>query len=108
MTPGNFRHRVRIEKLVRTQNAYGEEADSWEVFAVANAFVEPMRADTLFEADQRQMAVTHKITMRYTSGLKGDYRVFYKSRYYRIDGVVNIEERGRFTELLCTELEDRS
>ena len=104
MKAGLLRHRIKIEVGAETQNSFNEEVLDWSTFATRSASVSPLKGRELFDAQQRYSEVTHKIVMRYLAGVLPKMRVSFDSRFFDINAVLNIDERGIELHLLCSEI----
>lgn len=100
---GNMRRQITIQQQAATQNALGEEIPSWTTFATCWASIEPMNGRELLAAQQVQSQVNTRITIRYRDGVTPAMRILYKSRYFDIQSIQDIEERNRFLVLQCVE-----
>ena len=99
----DLRHSIKIETFIRTRQAGGGGTRAWSTFVSARACIEPMRGRELLHAMQLQDSVTHKITMRYRSGVIAKMRVKFGTRIFNIRAVINIDERNKWSELMCEE-----
>ena len=100
-----MRQRVTLQQLVETADGAGGAARSWSDVATVWAQVTPLvggRSERLF-AGQLQGEVTHRIVMRYRSGVNVRMRVLYGTRSMNIRSVVNVNEAGVFLEILAEE-----
>lgn len=104
MNPGQLRHRITIQQKTRVQNEYGEEIADWVDVASVWASVNPISGREFFAAEAVNSEVTHKINMRYRSGITPDMRVKFKERYFQIIVVMNLQEKNVELQLLCKEL----
>ncbi len=100
---GDMRRWITIEQQAPTQNARGEEVPTWTTFATAWAAIIPLSGRELLAAQQIQASVTHRIVLRYLSGLDPSMRIVYNGRYFDIQQVININEQSRQMELQCIE-----
>jgi len=98
-----FPHNVRIEQAARTQNTFGEKVETWLLFALVWANVESLSGREIFQAQQVQSLVTHRVRMRFMPGVKSEMRIRWDTRVFQIDSVINSAERNRELELLCVE-----
>jgi SPP1 family predicted phage head-tail adaptor len=103
MMAGALRHRVAIEQVAATGDGYGGRTESWTVLATVWAAVEPLSGREYFQAQQAQAKVTHKVTMRYRSGVTPGMRVKHGSRYFGIVSVLDTGEKNRELVLMCEE-----
>jgi SPP1 family predicted phage head-tail adaptor len=47
--------------------------------------------------------ISHRIRIRYRSGVTPVCRILFKTRYFNIVSVINIDEKKEFLELICKE-----
>lgn len=104
MSAGKLRHRVTIQQLVKADDGYGGIVETWQDVATVWATVEPLRGSERYRAQQVQSELTHKVTMRYRPGVKPQMRLLYGDRVLEIEAVIDVEERHRWLELLCSEV----
>ena len=98
-----FRHRLTLQSKTVTRNAYGEEVITWTNEKTVWGSIEPLSGREYFQAQQVQSKVTHKVSIRYYTGLRTDWRILFGSRIFDIVSALNIEERNREMVLYCTE-----
>lgn len=103
MEIGTLRHRVTIEDFTVVQDAFGEEVKTWQTFATRWGSVEPLRGRERWNAQQVHAEVTHRVTMRWLSGLSPTMRVVHDGRNLDIDSIINPDERREMVELMCIE-----
>lgn len=95
--------RITLETHTRTEDGIGGGVIAWSTFTGAWAAIEPKNANEAFWAKHLEHRVTHKVIIRYISGVLPTMRVKFGSRYFAIKGVKNIEEANKFLELSCEE-----
>ena len=100
---GKLRHRVQIIVRSEAVDEYGAPAPVVTVEATVWASVEPLRGREYFDAAQHQLEVTHRIRMRYRDLDPKDRLIRFDGRDFRVEAVINHEERGESLELLCVE-----
>lgn len=106
---GSLRHHIVIEELIKVaselpqDSATGEPLKTWQSFHTAYASIIPVSGSTRFNATGNQPVsmMDTVITIRQKKGISSEMRVRWGTKYYNISAVRNLEERGRFTELLC-------
>jgi len=108
MRAGRLRHRITIQQPASTVGVLGEKIKSWADVATVWAAIEPVRGREFFEAHQRESEATTIITIRYKSGLNVRMRINFGSKYYKIDNILNPDERNRYLEIMAIETEDFS
>lgn len=109
MRAGKLRHRVEIRKPTASQDSYGESDITWSVESRRWAAIEPLSGRELYVAQQVNPQVTHRIRMRYFSGLTSDRRIRYvaktgaTARIFNISPPLTVDERNREYRLDCIE-----
>ncbi len=106
MEAGKLRHPISIQQDAgNTKDAAGHRIANWTEISggAVWASVEPLTGRELYMAMQVQAQVTHKIKIRYVSGVTPKMRVVYGSRNFNIESVLNIEERNIEMHLMCKE-----
>lgn len=101
---GKLRHQITIQTPTRVANETGGFTQTWAAFA-SNLWAEikPASARERMFADKLQHLVTHKIRIRYYASITSKMRVSFGSRTFQIHGILNDEERGIWTDLICEE-----
>lgn len=100
---GKLRHRITIQTKTRTKTDTGGYEETWSDLASCWAEVVPGSGREMLSADQKSHRVTHRITIRARSDVRPFMRVSFDNRLMDILGVVELEERGRWTQLSCEE-----
>ena len=77
--------------------------ETWSTYATVQASIEPISGREYFAAQSTQADVTHRIRIRYLSGIVPKMRVSYNSRIFDILSVINVGERNRELQLMCRE-----
>lgn len=103
MEAGKLRHLVRIQEPMSVANEFGEPEIAWADFATVSAEIRPLTGRERFAAQQVNAEVSHRITLRFLAGVLATFRVLFGVRAFDIQAVLNIEERNRELQLLCTE-----
>jgi SPP1 family predicted phage head-tail adaptor len=102
---GQLRQRIDIQTVALTADGAGGATEAWSNFVTGiYAHVEPLSGRELFQAQQVNDELTHKITARYYPGITSKMRVKYGARTFLIESIVDAEERHRSLELMCKEL----
>ncbi len=106
MRAGRLHQRVTIEQVTgEARDGRGELTPTWGAFASnLPAAVVPLRGREFFEAHQENRELTHKIILRYLSGVTAKMRVNYGGRYFDIvSPPINVDEKNRELNLMCVE-----
>jgi len=109
MRAGQLRHTVEFQATNSTGDGFGGYVQDWTAasgLSSVRVAVYPVTAKERLNAMKPEMTITHKVQLRYRSGITGAMRIKYGSRYLYIDSIINADERNRRLELLCTEQYD--
>lgn len=113
MRAGTLNRTVQIQdKGSPSRDAYGAEVITWVTIATPRANIQPLRGQERIEAAQVSAEVSHRVRIRYrATEIRPEMRVRYVDpvrgeRILEIVSVVNVSERNREIELMCTELAD--
>ena len=106
MRTGRYRTRLHIEEAAETRTSDGGITSGWASIGTTWAWVRGLRGRELFSAQQINPQTTHKITMHHRSGMNSGLRLLDKTgaRVFNIESVVNLDERNREIEMICTEV----
>ena len=105
MRAGFLRHRLALKAKSVSRDTFGEEDVTWTTSATVWGSVEPLRGREYMEARQGQADVSHRVVIRYRTGVVPTMRVYLEDgRALEIDGVINRLERDEMLELMCREL----
>ena len=104
MRAARIRHRVTIQQPVVAVNGYGERITTWSTVAVVWAAVEPLRGREFFDAEQVQAEISHRVVLRYRSGMVATMRLLHLTRVLHIQAIIDVDERHRELQLMCREM----
>jgi SPP1 family predicted phage head-tail adaptor len=103
MNSGQLRHRIEIQAKQESRDSRGGVVESWNTVGLRWASIEPLRPRELFQAQQVNARVSHRILMRHYAGLTDQHRLRLGSRIFHLMSPLNINERRRMSELLAME-----
>lgn len=95
--------RVYLQAEMQASDGQGGFISSWENIAELWASITPLNGYEKFQAGQLQTPLTHKVLMRYRSGITTKNRLLYGSRVLEVKEVVNTNEDNVFLQLKCLE-----
>lgn len=100
---GSLRERVTVQQASESRNALGETVLSWATFAERWASVEGVSSREALAAGQQDVTITHRVRMRYVSGMTQSMRFSWRSRTLQI---VSLLEYGNRSEhvAICEEV----
>jgi len=102
---GKMNKRITIQSQVTTQDGLGTESTTWSDVVACWAWIRPVSGRELLGAQAPQVVHDTRIRIRYQTGIAIDakMRVNFGGRLYGIVGVLDLEERHEYLELLCTQ-----
>ena len=103
MRAGRLHKKILIESVSEVRDSRGETTQTWSTTITTRAAIAPLRGREYFEAHQENREVTHKIIIRYQSGITPKMRINFNGRYFDIESIINVEERNRELNLMCVE-----
>lgn len=93
-----------LNKRIILQRAPAEQDGPYTNYIAANAAIVPISGKDFIAGLAEQSEITHRVIMRYQSGVKPNMRVVYGSRLFDVLHVINANEANRELNLLCKEL----
>jgi SPP1 family predicted phage head-tail adaptor len=94
--PGKLRTELAVEDVIATGDGAGGVTETWIEVATLFAHVEPVRARARFGADQHQVDITHRITIRHRHGIERRMRFRNRHRIFEIMSMIDPDETGRY------------
>jgi SPP1 family predicted phage head-tail adaptor len=98
MRIGQLRKRITIQAETSTPDGAGGYTLGWSNVGTFWADISPVTGRELFMAQHLEGRVTHKITMRWQSGvtITSDMIVLYGTRTFNIHAVLNTDEKNQW------------
>ena len=97
--PGELRAEIVLEACTTEPDGFGGFSEVWAETATLFARIEPVSATSVFGAEQTLETTTHRITMRYRTGVASGMRFVKGTRLFEIVTVHDPDESGRY--LVC-------
>lgn len=98
---GTLRHRLALERSVRTGDGGGGVTESWVLEADVWGEVRPLAGQEALEADRISGRVSHDIRIRYRAGVVPAMRFRLDTRAFHIVAVLDEDERRRWLTCRC-------
>jgi SPP1 family predicted phage head-tail adaptor len=105
-TLSDLRHVVEIQSESASGDGGGGQTGPWAspaIVATVRARVEPLRGDERPRAMQIEAALTHRVTIRHRPDVTARMRLIFDTRIFNIRAVIDVQEQGRFLDLMCEE-----
>lgn len=103
MQVGQLNKRVTLQYPVRTSDGMGGFTTVWTDSLKVWSAIWPTSASEQVKSLKETMTISHRIRIRYKSGVLSSWRVKFGSRYFNIVSLVNPEERREWLDLICKE-----
>lgn len=106
MRAGLLRHTISIQEQTETDDGMGGFTLEWNDVAnmtAVPAAIWPLSAKESLDAMKLELQVTHKIRIRYRSGITAKNRIKFGTRYFNIVSLINFEERNKTLDFLALE-----
>ena len=106
MRAGRLRHKVTLQSVGSTYDAYGDLSNSWTTDASVWASISPVSGKEEYVAGELTGVETHSIRLRYRTGITAQNRIIFGSRTFEIVSVKdwNDYKPGRSLEIFCKEV----
>ena len=99
---GKLRERVTVQQATENRNRLGESISTWSTFSEVWASVQGVSAREFLLAGQQQVEISHRVKMRYLTGLTPQMRLSWRGRTLEIISILEHENRS-VHELICQE-----
>lgn len=100
--PGQLRERVTVQIATGATNSLGETVLTWADSSSVWASVEGVSASEALSNGQQETVLTHRVKLRYLSGLTQDMRFSWRSRTLEIVSLLERHNRS-VHEAICQE-----
>lgn len=104
MLAGRLNQRVEIQAATNTCDSYGQPVSTWATVATVWATVEPINGREYETSLSERAEITHKIIMRYYSGLSAQHRLKHGTKIYQIVAVLNLMSGRKDVKVMTKEL----
>lgn len=106
MNAGRLKHLIDIEHNTATASDISGSPAVWvALYTGLWAAIWPLKGDEALVGMQIQATVSHRVRIRFHKGILPGMRLRLGSRYFSIVAPpINIDERNREIELLCSEV----
>ncbi len=101
---GTLDRKIELQEKVSTAaDSVGQRTFTWTTFATVWAAIVPVSAREQEFAKSFGGDTSHKVTIRYRSGITRAIRILFGTRVLHVNGVLNPDERNVRLELFCAE-----
>lgn len=94
--PGALRSELSLQACTTVPDGMGGHTQSWSEIATVFGRVEPVSATAIYGPDQTVETVTHRVTLRWRSGVAAGMRFARQGRNFDIVTVHDPDDTGRY------------
>ncbi len=99
-----MRHRITFLKPTSNIiNSMNENVPEYEKYMTVWAYVAPKTGREYDEAQKLRAETTYNILTRYFSGITTDMQILFRERLFKIESVLNIDERNEQLQIVAVE-----
>lgn len=107
MRIGNLNHLATIEAYTQAVDSFGgTSGGAWATFGQAWVSILPLNGSEKYVSGEKHATATHKIRMRFLSGVNTKMRIKAKGRTFEIVSIINPGERDKELQLIVEEEAD--
>ena len=103
MNIGSLRHRVTIQSFTEAADATGQVINTFNNLATVWAKVSAKSGVERTNEGTSNIQRTYDVLIRYTGDIKETYKLIHLTRTLNIKSIINIDDRNRTMQLVCTE-----
>ena len=105
MKAGRLRHQIIIQSVVESKDTFGGVDKVWSEFATVRAEIKPLAGREYFANEQNNSTISHKVVIRYLSGVTSKMRILFGARVFEIvSPPINFEEKNIEMQIMCREI----
>ena len=102
---GALRERVTLQSFSATNTDAGDQAETWmDVITDISARMQPKKMSEYTRAMRPASEARYVATIRNRPGVAAQMRLIWGTRTFTVEGVLNLDERGHFLALDCSEI----
>ena len=103
MQIGALNKEIIIQDKTQVSDNMGGFTDTWGNLYTLFSAIWPVSSKEQISSMQLSMTISHRIRIRYRTGISASYRVKFGSRYFSIVSIINPNERNQWLDLVCRE-----
>jgi SPP1 family predicted phage head-tail adaptor len=106
MRAGDYNKRITFQESTHARNDFNEMVTTYADCLAVWAAIEWQGGRRYMEAKQLNAEVQGVVRIRWRDGIKPEWRVKYKGRYFEIISIANVYERSRELQISVKEAQD--
>jgi len=103
MICGQLKHSITIQEQNDVSDGMGGSTTTWTDLFDTRAAIWPTSSKERLDAMKLELQITHKIRMRYRSGITSKHRIKFGTRTFNIISLINPDERNIMYNILAVE-----
>lgn len=104
MNPGDLNKRITIQTKTSVADGIGGFNDTVATFCETWAGIWPVSGKEIVSNQQLVGQVSHRVRIRYRSGVTSAMKILYGTRTFNISSVVDPNEAHEWLDLICLEV----
>ena len=109
MRAGSLRHKITFQQLTVANDTWGHSNETWTDQVTTSAAIWSLRGVERIESMKLDNEISHKIRIRYKSGLHPKMRIKFfdhrasSTRYFNILSILDVDERNIYQDIMASE-----
>jgi len=103
MQSGELKKLITLQYETKTADGMGSFTVVWTDLATVWAAIWPISANEIVQSMQTNMIISHRVRIRYRSGVLSSWRIKFGDRYFNIVSIINPSERGEWLDIMAKE-----
>lgn len=103
MRIGDLSKRITLEYPTRVSDGMGSFTVTWNTAAEIYGAIWPLSASETVKAMAETMTISHRIRIRYRSGIRSSWRIKFANRYFNIVSIIDQNEAHKWLDIMCKE-----
>ena len=103
MRAGQLNKTIVLQEPTRTADGMGGSTETWSDNATIWAAIWPISANEVIRSSQAVMEISHRIRIRYRSGVLSSWRIKFGARYFNIISIINKNESNEYLDIMAKE-----
>jgi SPP1 family predicted phage head-tail adaptor len=101
---GDLKKRIELQSASKVQDGMGGYSEAWSTNKTVSAGIWPVSANERIQGATPTMTISHRIRIRYRSGVTPGMRIKFGARYFSIVSIINPNEAGELLDILAKEV----
>ena len=102
-SPADLNKRITLQYPTKVPDGMGGFTTSWVDAATLWAAIWPVSAGEQIQAQAPTMTITHRIRIRFRTGIRAAWRIKFADRYFNIVSVVDQNMSHRWLDIMAKE-----